>query len=129
MANDLNQCNFIGRTGQEPEIRYAASGTAIANFSIAVGYKYKDNESTEWVRVVAFGKLAEIIGEYVGKGKQLFVSGRMQTRSWEDKDGNKRYTTEIVANDVQFLGGRDDSPPATQPTSAHTSPEEEDIPF
>lgn len=106
MANDLNQCNFIGRTGQDPEIRYAQSGTAIANFSIAVGYKYQDNESTEWVRVVAFGKLAEIIGEYVSKGKQLFVSGRMQTRSWDDKEGNKRYTTEIVANTIQFLGDK-----------------------
>jgi single-strand DNA-binding protein len=110
MANDLNQCNFIGRTGQDPEIKYAPSGTAICNFSIAVGYKYKEEESTEWVRVVAFGKLAELIGEYVQKGKQLYVSGRMQTRSWEDKDGNKRYTTEIVANNVQFLGGGSDKP-------------------
>ena len=129
MANDLNQCNFIGRAGQDPEIRYAPSGTAVCNFSIAVGYKYKDEESTEWVRVVAFGKLAEIIGEYVHKGKQLFVSGRMQTRSWEDKDGNKRYTTEIIANNVQFLGRGDTQQPPVTPTSSHTSPEEEDIPF
>ena len=106
MANDLNQCNFIGRVGKDPEVRYAASGTAVGNFSIAVGYKYKDTESTEWIRIVVFGKLAEIVGEYVTKGKQLFVSGRMQTRSWEDKDGAKRYTTEIVANDVQFLGSK-----------------------
>ena len=109
MANDLNQCNFIGRLGNDPEMRYAPSGTAVCNFSIAVGYKYKEEESTEWVRVVAFGKLAEIVGEYVRKGKQIFVSGRMQTNVWDDKDGNKRYTTEIIANNVQFLGGRNES--------------------
>ena len=109
MANDLNQCNFIGRLGKDPETRYAASGTAVCNFSIAVGYKYKEEESTEWVRVTTFGKLAEIITQYVSKGSQVFVSGRMQTSPWEDKDGVKRYTTGIIANTVQFLGSRSDS--------------------
>ena len=109
MANDLNQCNFIGRAGKDPEMRYATSGTAIANLSLAVGYKYKDTESTEWLRVVAFGKLAEIVEKYVTKGKQIFLSGRLQTNQWEDKEGNKRYTTEIIANNIQFLGGRNDS--------------------
>ena len=130
MANDLNQCNFIGRVGKDPEVRYAASGTAVGNFSIAVGYKYKDTESTEWVRIVVFGKLAEIVGEYVTRGKQLFVSGRMQTRSWEDKDGAKRYTTEIIANDVQFLGSRNDSQGNYKPQeSKPPEPDNEDMPF
>ena len=109
MANDLNQCNFIGRAGKDPEIRYAPSGTAVCNFSIAVGYKYKDEESVEWIRIVTFGKLAELIAKYVFKGSRVFVSGRMQAKSWEDKDGTKRYTTEIIANTVQFLSSKGDS--------------------
>ena len=132
MANDLNQCNFIGRLGKDPETRYAASGTAVCNFSIAVGYKYKEEESTEWVRVTTFGKLAEIIAEYVSKGSQVFVSGRMKTNAWEDKDGVKRYTTEIIANTVQFLGGRSDSHNhKPQEPSGGIDPEdaEEPIPF
>lgn len=106
MANDLNQCNFIGRVGKDPDVKYAASGTAVANFSIAVGHKYQETESTEWVRCVAFGKLAEVVGEYVVKGMQVFASGRMQTRSWEDQNGNTRYSTEIIAAIVQFLGSK-----------------------
>ena len=125
MANDLNQCNFIGRAGRDPETRYAASGTAVTNFSLAVGYKYKETESTEWVLVICFGKLAELVEQYVQKGKQLFVSGRMKTEQWEDRDGNKRYTTKIIADKVQFLGSaadkpeaykvRNDGPPAEDP--------------
>lgn len=134
MANDLNQCNFIGRAGRDPESRYTTSGMAVTSFSLAVGYKYKEKESTEWVNVVAFGKLGELIGQYVNKGKQLFVSGRMQTEQWEDKDGNKRYTTKIIANTVQFLGSSD-RPEAYKPKEAeayrHTEPEDDDgqIPF
>ena len=124
MANDLNQCNFIGRAGRDPEMRYSASGIAVTNFSLAVGYKYKDTESTEWVNVVCFGKLSELVHQYVQKGKQLFVSGRMQTDKWQDKSGNDRYTTKIIADKVQFLGSsdkpeaykvRNDGPPAEDP--------------
>lgn len=107
MANDLNQCNFIGRLGRDPETRYQASGDAITSFSLAVGWKTKDKEGTEWVRIVAFGKLAEICGEYLRKGKQVYVSGRMRTREY-DKDGEKRYSTEIIADQMQMLGGRDE---------------------
>jgi len=133
-SNDLNQCNFIGRAGRDPETRYAASGTAVTNFSLAVGYKYKETESTEWVLVICFGKLAELVEQYVQKGKQLFVSGRMKTEQWEDRDGNKRYTTKIIADKVQFLGSSD-RPEAYKPKEAeayrHTEPEDDDgqIPF
>ena len=105
MPNDLNQCNFIGRLGRDPEVRYTPSGTAVASFSLACGYKYKDTEHTEWINIVAFGKLSEIIGEYCTKGKQVFISGRLQTDQWEDKEGNKRYTTKIIADKMIMLGG------------------------
>lgn len=123
MANDLNQCNFIGRLGQDPSMRYMPDGKAVANFSIACGSSWKDQsgekkESTEWVRMSAFGKLAEIIGEHCRKGQQIYVSGRMQTRQWE-KDGVKKYTTEVIADRMQMLGGR---PTGTQET---TTPEQQ----
>ncbi len=106
MANDLNRCEFIGRLGRDPETRHSPDGTAVCNFSIACGWKTKDKEGTEWVRIVAFGKLAEICGQYLTKGKQIFVSGRMTTRKWQDKDtGADRYATEIVADQMQMLGG------------------------
>lgn len=107
----LNQCNFIGNLGKDPEIRYMPNGDPVANFSIGCNENWKDKngdkqERTEWVRVSAFGKLAEIIGEYLKKGSQVFISGRMQTRKYHDKDGNDRYTTEIVANEMKMLGGK-----------------------
>ena len=106
---------LIGRFGSDPELRYTPHGTAVANFSIATSEEWKDKntgekkERTEWHRVVAWRRLGEICGEYLAKGKQIYVEGRIQTRSWEDKDGNKRYTTEIVASDIQFLGAKDSS--------------------
>jgi len=109
----LNKVMLIGRLGSDPELRYTPDGTAVANFSIATSEEWKDKNSgekkerTEWHRVVAWRKLGEICGEYLAKGKQIYVEGRIQTRSWEDKDGNKRYTTEIVASDIQFLGVKD----------------------
>src|SRR3989339_1491567 len=109
----LNKAMIIGRLGRDPEIRYTPGGVAVANFSVATSEEWKDKESnekkerTEWHRIVAFGKLGEICGEYLSKGKQIYVEGRIQTRSWEDKDGNKKYTTEIVASDVQFLDRKD----------------------
>ena len=121
----LNQCNFIGNLGNDPEIRYAASGTTIANISIACSHKYKDEEHTEWVRGVAFGKLAEIIGEYLRKGSQVFISGRMQTKKWEDKDGNNRYTTEIVINDMKMLGNKSGGSNATPSSDSSGSQPEQ----
>lgn len=109
----LNKVMLIGRLGGDPELRYTPDGTAVAKFSIATSDEWKDKntgekkERTEWHRVVAWRKLGEICGEYLAKGKQVYVEGRIQTRSWEDKDGNKRYTTEIVASDIQFLGTKD----------------------
>ena len=106
MSNDLNRCEFIGRLGKDPETRYTADSNAICNFSIAVGYKSKDKETTEWVRITAFGKLAGICADYLKKGSQVFVAGRMTTRKWVNKDGVDQYTTEVVADQMQMLGGR-----------------------
>src|SRR3989337_536738 len=105
----VNKVILVGNLGADPELRYAPSGMAIANFRIATTETWKDKngakqDKTEWHRIVAFGKLAEICGEYLNKGKQIYVEGKIQTRQWEDKDGNKRYTTEIVANNLQMLG-------------------------
>ena len=106
MSNDLNRCEFIGRLGRDPEVRYTADSNAICNFSIAVGYKSKDKETTEWVRITAFGKLAGICADYLKKGSQVFVAGRMTTRKWQNKDGVDQYTTEVVADQMQMLGGK-----------------------
>lgn len=115
MANDLNQCNFIGRLGKDPEMRYMPDSSAVANLSLAIGSKWKDKatgencESTEWVKAVAFGKLAEIIGEYLKKGSQIYLSGRVRTRKWQDSNGVDKWTTEIVADKMQMLGSRGDN--------------------
>lgn len=111
MSKDLNQCNFIGRLGKDPDLRYTPSGDAVCNFSIACGDDYKDKngqkvEQTEWIRVTAFRRLAEIIGEYCKKGSMVYISGKMRTRKWQDQSGNDRYTTEIVANEMQMLDSR-----------------------
>lgn len=113
MSNDLNQCNFIGRLGRDPETRYLPDGKAVTNFSIAVGSSWKDKsgekqESVEWVRISCFGKLAEICDEWLQKGQQVFISGAMKTRKWEDKDGQDKYTTEVIADAMQMLGGKPD---------------------
>ena len=133
MANDLNQCNFIGRLGKDPEVRYMPSGDPIANFSIACGWKTKDKEGTEWVNCAAFGKLGEICGEYLKKGSQVFVSGRFTTRKYE-KDGQTRYTTSINVDRMQMLGSKEGSakPEATaRPAAKPDSVEDmaDDIPF
>lgn len=101
--NDLNRAEFIGRLVKDPEMRHAASGTAMCTFTLACGWKTKDKEGTEYVRVVAYQKLAEIITQYMKKGSQMYVSGRMTTRPY-DKDGEKRYSTEVVADNMQMLG-------------------------
>lgn len=109
----INKVILVGRLGRDPEVRYTPDGTAIANFSIATSEEWKDKstgekkEKTEWHRIVAFRRLGEICGEYLSKGRQVYIEGRLQTRDWQDKDGNKRYTTEIVASQMQMLGSRE----------------------
>ena len=104
MSNDLNLCHFIGRLGADPEQRLMASGDVVANFRIAVGWKSKDKEGAEWVSCVAFKKLAEIVCQYCRKGQQVYVSGKFRTRKWETKEGETRYSTEIVCDKLQMLG-------------------------
>jgi single-strand DNA-binding protein len=107
----LNRCDFIGRAGKDPEVRYTAAGTAVASLSIACSEKFKNKggeweEKTEWVNLVFWGKLAEIVGEYVVKGMEIYVSGRMQTRKYQDRDGKDRYSTDITCEKMQMLGGK-----------------------
>ncbi len=112
MARGVNKVILIGNLGRDPEVRYSPNGQAIANVTIATSESWKDKNSgekqerTEWHRVVFFGRLAEIAGEYVKKGAQVYIEGRLQTRKWQDKEGEARYTTEIVATDMQMLGSR-----------------------
>jgi len=129
MATDLNRCEFIGRLGKDPEVRYTADSNAICNFSIAVGYKSKDKELTEWVRITAFGKLAGICADYLKKGSQVFIAGRMTTRKWVNKDGVDQYTTEVVADQMQMLGGRtvEDAPVARPKPDAYRAIKEGNI--
>lgn len=137
----INKVILIGRLGRDPEVRYTPDGTAVANFSIATSEEWKDRETgekkerTEWHRIVAWRKLGEICGEYLSKGRQVYIEGRLQTRDWQDQEGNKRWTTEIIARDMQMLGSKEQTesfseghgggsgPPANQ------SPTEDDIPF
>lgn len=105
----VNKVIIIGNLGRDPELKFTQSGKAVCNFSVAVTEKRKENENTEWFNVVAWEKLAEICGEYLQKGKQVYIEGRLQTREWEDKEGNKRTTVEIVAYTMQMLGGREES--------------------
>lgn len=106
----VNKVILVGRLGQNPEVRYTPSGAAVANFSVATNETWTDKsgqkqERTEWHKVVVWGKLAELCGQYLQKGRQAYVEGRLQTRQWQDKDGQTKYTTEIQAQTVQFLGG------------------------
>ncbi|MBI2412907.1 MAG: single-stranded DNA-binding protein [Deltaproteobacteria bacterium] len=126
----LNKVILIGNLGADPEIRYTPSGMAVANFRIATSEtrNTKDGQKetkTEWHRIVTFGKLAEICGEYLEKGKQVYIEGKIQTRNWEDKDGNKRFTTEIVANDMRMLGSKGASSGAG---SSAAEPQVDEIP-
>lgn len=139
----INKVILIGRLGNDPEVRYTPSGDAVANFSIATSEEWKDKntgekrERTEWHRVVAWRRLGEICGEYLSKGRQVYVEGRIQTNAWEDKEGIKRYTTEILASTVQFLGGRDSADPGRSekpplpefPGTPVNEPGDDDIPF
>lgn len=108
----VNKVILVGNLGKDPEVKYTPSGTAVAKFSIATSNRYKDKndqwqEQTEWHNVVAWARLAEIAGEYLKKGNKVYVEGRLQTRSWDDKNTNqKKYMTEVVVNDLVLLGGR-----------------------
>lgn len=112
MARGVNKVILVGNLGRDPEVRYSPNGSAVANVTLATSESWKDKnsgekqEKTEWHRIVFFGRLAEIAGEYLKKGAQIYVEGRLQTRKWQDKEGHERYTTEIVANEMQMLGSR-----------------------
>lgn len=112
MARGVNKVILVGNLGNDPDIRYTPGGSAVANISLATTDSWKDKntgemqERTEWHRIVFFNRLAEIVGEYLRKGSQVYVEGRLQTRKWQDKGGQDRYTTEIVANEMQMLGSR-----------------------
>lgn len=151
MAGGVNKAILIGNLGADPEVRFTPGGQAVANFRIATSESWTDKggqkqERTEWHRIVVWGKLAELCGEYLAKGRQCFVEGRLQTREWTDKENRKNYTTEVVANNVVFLGARDPAlaganrpkrngaedygapPPGAEETST-ASAAEDDIPF
>ena len=153
MARGVNKVTLIGNLGNDPEVRYSGNGNAVANVSLATAESWRDKDSgeqqerTEWHRVVFFGRLAEIVSEYLHKGSQIYVEGRLQTNKWQDKEGNDRYTTQIVANEMQMLGGRggtsnnkepvpepdntvDSSPKKSQPIAKSPADDfDEDIPF
>lgn len=124
----VNKVILVGNLGADPEVRYTAQGTPVANFRMATNENYTNkqgqkHERTEWHRIVCWGRLAEITGEYLSKGRQIYVEGRLQTRQWEDREGVKRYTTEITASNVRFLGGRNQANKAEQNTNEVPSAE------
>ena len=152
MARGVNKVILVGNLGRDPEIKYTASGTAIANITVATSESWNDKQTnervdkTEWHRVVAFQRLAEIMGEYLKKGSQVYIEGKLQTRKWQDQNGQDRYSTEVVANDMQMLGSRGGetgnrppqetgfrSNPPAQKAPAQSSPDndfaDDDIPF
>jgi single-strand DNA-binding protein len=136
----VNKAILIGRLGKDPEVRYTPDGTMVTNFNLATDEQWKDKngekiQKTEWHRIVTFGKLAEICGNYLVKGKLIFVEGRIQTRNWEDKDGVKRYTTEIIAGNMQMLDSKGQTkadssvPDSANANSAIGNVPDEDVPF
>ncbi len=141
MARGINKVILIGHLGQDPETRYMPSGGAVTNLRLATSESWKDKntgdqqERTEWHNVAMFGRLAEIAAEYLRKGSQVYIEGRLRTRKWQDRDGNDRWTTEIVANEMQMLGGRPDSSAPARAASAAPAMSgppndmDDDIPF
>ena len=134
----INKAILVGRLGADPEVRYTPDGTMVVNFNIATDLKWKDKNGewvnkTEWHRIVAFRKLAEICSNFLSKGKLVYIEGRIQTRSWEDKEGNKRSTTEIIANDMRMLdtkGAGKGGDTAGETAPPYSGPDvEEDVPF
>ena len=134
----VNKVILIGNLGADPEVRYAQNGTAVANFRVATTETWKKEgekeEQTEWHRVVTFGRLAEICGEYLSKGSKVYIEGRIQTRKWEDRDGNTRYTTEVVAREMKMLsprgaGEENQRGSYGEPPLANTPSMGDDVPF
>jgi single-strand DNA-binding protein len=143
MARGVNKVIVVGNLGQDPETRYMPSGDAVTNLNIATNESWKDKQTgeqkdrTEWHRVAMFGRLAEIAAEYLRKGSQVYIEGKLRTRKWQDKDSNDRYTTEIIANEMQMLGDRassgapttSDSPPTSAPPQSSENDFDDEIPF
>lgn len=143
MARGVNKVIVIGNLGQDPETRYMPSGSAVTNLRVATNESWKDRQTgeqkdrTEWHSVAMFGRLAEIAAEYLRKGSQVYIEGKLRTRKWQDRDGNDRYTTEIVADDMQMLGSRSgagapamsDAAPASAPPRPSDQDFDDDIPF
>ena len=141
MSKGVNKVILIGNLGKDPEIRYSPSGGAIANLTLATSESWKDKntgekvEKTEWHRVVAFKRTAEIMGEYLKKGSKVYIEGKLQTRKWQDKEGKDRYTTEVVANDMQMLdsrtggGTQQEAPQQAQQSAPAGGDFDDDIPF
>jgi single-strand DNA-binding protein len=140
----VNKVILIGNLGRDPELRYTQGGQGVANFTLATNERWKDKEGqnqerTEWHRIVVWGKQAENCAQYLQKGRSCYIEGRLQTREWEDKEGNKRHTTEIVAQNVTFLGGKDgaqrgagpEAQPPGPPADGSMGPQAggDDIPF
>ena len=128
----VNKVILLGRLGQDPELKYTPGGAAVCNFSMATTESWTDKqgqkqEKTEWHRIVVWGKLAELCNQYLAKGRQAFVEGRLQTRSWDDKDGTKRYTTETMATTVQFIGGATATNNTTVDKSSNQAPAAENM--
>jgi len=124
----VNKVIVVGRLGKDPELKYIPSGKAVANFSMVTSEKYNDQEYTEWHSIVAWGRLAEICGEYLSKGDLVYIEGPKRTRSYEDQDGNKRYITEIIAKSMQMLGSLESKPKQQTAVEDQGLPEE-DLPF
>lgn len=123
----VNKVIILGRLGQDPELKYTPSGAAVCNFSLATSESWTDKagqkqEKTEWHRIVVWGKLAELCNQYLAKGRQAFVEGKLQTRSWDDKDGTKRYSTEVMASTVQFIGGQANAGTTVDRDHSQTNP-------
>lgn len=143
MARGINKVIIVGNLGQDPDTRYMPSGSAVTNITVATNESWKDKQTgeqkdrTEWHKVAMFGKLAEIAAEYLRKGSQVYIEGKLRTRKWQDKQGNDRYTTEIIADEMQMLGGRgtagaapgNDGPPPSPPPQGSSDDFDDDIPF
>ena len=130
----VNLAIIVGNLGRDPEVRYMSSGDAVANITIATTESWKDKagakqEKTEWHRCVAYGKTAELMGEYLKKGSPVYIQGRIQTKKWTDKEGQERYTTEIVVDRMQFLGGAKASKNEPEPATELPNEIDSDIPF
>jgi len=133
----VNKAILIGNLGKDPEIRYTPSGQAVVTFSLATTEKWRDKdgqlqERTDWHNIVAWGKMAETANEYLKKGRPVYIEGRIQNRSYDDKDGNKRYISEVVAQRLQFLGGKPDQAAAPRPAQEEppeVTADDDDLPF